>query len=146
MLTARLSRKPTTSTAGPRACSSRTRYRAAESAREAAEIDLRRVELALDDARLRIEEDVRAAVRERNASLERLDATQHAVKLADEQLGVERRRLEAGMSTSFQVLRLETDSAQARNALLTARVNHSVRLLDLQRAAGKLADQYTIPK
>jgi outer membrane protein TolC len=118
--------------------------RAAVSAEQTAEIELNRAELALQDARLRIEEDVRAAVRELNASVKRVEATQVAVELAAQQLAAERRRLEAGMSTSFQVLRLETDLAQARNAMIRAKVDYSVRQLDLQRAVGKLADRYTL--
>ena len=118
--------------------------RAAESAEQMAKIDLSRAELALQDTRLRIEEDVRAAVRELNASVKRIEATRQAVKLATEQLAAERRRFEAGMSTSFQVLRLETDLAQARNAFIRASVDYSVRQLDLQRAVGQLGNQYAV--
>ena len=118
--------------------------RAAESARQTAEIDLRRAELALQDTRLRIEEDVRVAVRELNASVQRIEATRHAVKLADEQLAVERRRFEAGMTTSFELLRLETDRAQARNAFIRASVEYSVRQLDLRRAVGRLDERFAV--
>jgi gold/copper resistance efflux pump len=114
--------------------------RAASSAHRAARIDARRAQLALDEVQRHIEADVRASVRELNGSIQRVEVTGRAVELASEQLAIERKRLEAGMSTAFQVLRLETDLSVARNAHDRARADHGLRRLDLSRATGVLPD------
>ncbi len=113
--------------------------RAAKNDRKAKELALQRAETALADARLQIEQDVRAAVRTVNASVQRIEATRRAQRLATEQLAAERLRLEAGTSTSFEVLRLETDLASARNALIRASTDYTVLKLDLERAVGRLS-------
>jgi outer membrane protein TolC len=114
--------------------------RAATSAHDVARIELQRAQLALDAMHKHIEADVRASVRGLNASIARVEITGRAVELAQQQLDAERARLEAGTSTAFQVLRLETDLAAARNAQAGARADYGLRKLDLSRAVGVLDD------
>jgi gold/copper resistance efflux pump len=116
--------------------------RAAESTHRAAQLSLQRAEVALADAKLAVEQDVRAAVRAVNANVKRIEAARTAERLAAAQLAAERARLEAGMSTSFQVLRLETDLASARLALIRATTDYAFRSLDLQRAVGRLHERH----
>ncbi len=73
-----------------------------------------------------------------NASVQRIEVIR-AERLAGEQLAAERLRLEAGTSTSFEVLRLETDLASARNALIRATTDYTVLKRDLERAVGRLS-------
>jgi outer membrane protein TolC len=116
--------------------------RAAESSHRAAQLTLQKAETALADAKLAVEQDVRAAVRSVNASVKRIEATRTAERLASEQLSAEKSRLEAGLSTSFQVLRLETDLSTARLARVRATTDYAFRKLDLARAVGQLHDRH----
>ncbi len=112
--------------------------RLARSGRDAAELSVRRTRLALRDAELGVASEVRSAVRAVNTSAKRVLATREAVRLAGEQLRAEKRLLEVGHSTSFRLLRLETDLAAARNARIAAVTDHLTQRFHLDRVVGRL--------
>ncbi|WP_373047115.1 TolC family protein [Vulgatibacter sp.] len=112
--------------------------RLARSGRDAAELSVRRTRLALRDAELGVASEVRSAVRAVNTSAKRVLATREAVRLAGEQLRAEKRLLEVGHSTSFRLLRLETDLAAARNARIAAVTDHLTQRFQLERVVGRL--------
>ncbi|HEY8368326.1 MAG TPA: TolC family protein [Thermodesulfobacteriota bacterium] len=118
--------------------------RVARSRLTSAELALRQAQLQVRTLELQIIEEVRAAVRAVNANAQRVQATREATRLAREQLTAEQRRLAVGLSTSFEVLRLQTDLATAQNAEITAITDYRVSLANLDRVAGVLLNRYGI--
>lgn len=115
---------------------------AARSQRDAAELSLKQLELATQDLEVQIDQEVRSAVRAVNSSYERVEASRVAVQLAEEQLRAEQLRLEAGLSTTFEVLRLQNDLVAAREQLIRAGTDYQTSRLALERADGTIAQRY----
>jgi outer membrane protein TolC len=105
------------------------------------ELALRQARMALRNLDLQVAEEVRAAVRAVNTNVKRVEATRESTRLAREQLTAEQKRLAVGLSTSFEVLRLQTDLATARNAEIRAITEYRVSLANLDRTAGTLLDR-----
>ncbi|HWP35262.1 MAG TPA: TolC family protein, partial [Thermodesulfobacteriota bacterium] len=107
----------------------------------AQELALRQRRTALRNLELQVAEEVRAAVRAVNTNIQRVRATREATRLARAQLEAEERRLAVGLSTSFEVLRLQADLATARNAEIRALADYRISLAALDRAVGTLLDR-----
>ncbi|HEX7126480.1 MAG TPA: TolC family protein, partial [Thermodesulfobacteriota bacterium] len=118
--------------------------RVARSRLTSAELALRQAQIQVRTLELQVTEEVRAAVRAVNANAQRVEATREATRLAREQLTAEQRRLAVGLSTSFEVLRLQTDLATAQNAEIVAITDYRVSLANLDRVAGVLLNRYGI--
>ncbi len=78
---------------------------------------------------------VREAVRRIEADVRRVEATKAARALAEEQLRVEQKRLEAGVTTTFNVLSFQRDLAEAQASEIKAitTYNQDLANLDLQK-------------
>ncbi|PTL36218.1 hypothetical protein CLG94_06055 [Candidatus Methylomirabilis limnetica] len=78
---------------------------------------------------------VREAVRRIDADVRRVEATRAARALAEEQLRVEQKRLEAGVTTTFNVLSFQRDLAVAQASEIQAitTYNQDLANLDLQK-------------
>jgi len=78
---------------------------------------------------------VREAVRRIEADVRRVEATRAARALAEEQLRVEQKRLEAGVTTTFNVLSFQRDlaAAQASEIQAITTYNQDLANLDLQK-------------
>lgn len=111
-------------------------------AHERARLALRQAQAALRSQELRVEEEVRGAVRAVNANAQRVASMRHAVQLAREQLAAEEKRLASGHSTSFQVLRLQTDLTQVRHDEVSAVTDYVTSLSQLDRATGTLLARF----
>jgi outer membrane protein len=105
--------------------------------------------LALDEARaslrsleLQVTEDVRSALRNLDASTKRVEATRRASELAREQLTAGEKRLATGLSTAFEVLRLQTDLAAAQNAEIAAMIAYRTNAVRVELATGDLFGHY----
>lgn len=112
--------------------------RSADGAHEQARIALEQARLVLRDTELKIVEEVRTALRNLEASRQRVEATRRATALAREQLALGAKRLESGLATTFEVLRLQTDLATAQNAEIAAAVAVQTSLVRVQLATGAL--------
>lgn len=118
--------------------------RTARSRLTSADLGLRQARTGLQSLELQVAEEVRSAVRAVNTNAQRVEATREATRLAREQLTAEQRRLAVGLSTSFEVLRLQTDLAEAQNREIQAVTDYRVSLTDLDRVAGVLLDRFSI--
>ena len=116
--------------------------RAARGAHDKARLELDAAKLALRSLELQVTEDVRRAVRDLDASAKRVEATRRAVGLARDQLAAGEKRLGTGMSTAFEVLRLQTDLAAAQNAEIAAVIAYRTSVVRVQLAAGGLYSVY----
>ncbi len=118
--------------------------RVARSRLTSAELTLRQAQTRLRSLDLQVAEEVRSAVRAVNTNAQRVQATREASRLAREQLTAEQRRLAVGLSTSFEVLRLQTDLATARNREIQAITDYRVSLANLDRVAGLILDRFGV--
>jgi outer membrane protein len=110
--------------------------RAAAGAHRQASLALQEARLALRSLELEVTEQVRVAVRDLEASRRRIESTRRSAELARAQLSAGERRLEAGLSTAFEILRLQTDLAAAEDAVIAAAVDFRMSTVALHLATG----------
>lgn len=110
-----------------------------------AQLAQRRFELAaarqaLASQRQAVIAEVREAVRNLEASAKAINAAVKARELAEKNLEAELKKFENGMSTNFQVLKIQEDLAAAQVAELQARVAYRQSMVAYQVAVGTLLE------
>ena len=105
------------------------------------ENELTRSHLLVEQAGREITRQVRGATRQVRTSQLRIVAARAQVVAARQALAVERQRLETGGSTTFNVLRLQEDLADAERSELDALVSYQKGIVELERARGTLVEQ-----
>ncbi len=88
---------------------------------------------SLKNLELQIIQQVREAVRRIEANAKRVDANRAARVLAEEQLRVEQRRLEAGVTTTFNVLSFQRDLAAAQANEIRSIADYFESLVNLEK-------------
>lgn len=117
--------------------------RTARNATKAAWAQLRAARLRYDQLETEIAAEVREAVRQVRYQAEAVRAAKKSLDLAQRQLQAEQQRRQEGISTNFEVLRLQRDLTTAMNGERTARGNFAKALVALKAAQGLLADTTT---
>lgn len=84
---------------------------------------------------------VREAVRRIDADVRRVEATRAARALAEEQLRVEQKRLEAGVTTTFNVLSFQRDLAAAQASEIQAITTYNQDLANLELQKGTILEK-----
>ena len=84
---------------------------------------------------------VREGVRRIEADVRRVEATRAARALAEEQLRVERKRLEAGVTTTFNVLSFQRDLAAAQASEIQAITTYNQDLANLELVKGTVLEK-----
>lgn len=112
-----------------------------------ARADARRAQLELeqtatDEARTRqlIMVEVRQTIRNIETSLKGIAATQAAREAAEKNLDAQRKRFDNGMSTNFDVLRVQNDLASARRAEIRSLTAYQKSVTAYHRAVGDLLE------
>ena len=95
---------------------------------------------SLKNLELQIIQQVREAVRRIEANARRVDASRAARVLAEEQLRVEQRRLEAGVSTTFNVVSFQRDLTAAEANELRAIADYFESLVNLDHVRGTVLE------
>ena len=95
---------------------------------------------SLKNLELQITQQVREGVRRIEANARRVDANRAARALAEEQLRVEQRRLEAGVSTTFNVLQFQRDLTAAEANELRALADYFEALVNLEKVQGTVLE------
>jgi outer membrane protein TolC len=101
--------------------------------REKSELNVRSVE---QDIRV----DVRVAARAVTSGAKRVAAARSNTVLQRKNVEAEQKKYENGMSTSFEVLRIQTDLSDAQVAEIRAVLDYTKALADLERAKGTLLE------
>jgi outer membrane protein TolC len=114
--------------------------RAAESTYTKARLTAEQAKTSLKQLELQIVQQVREAVRRVEANTKRVDANRAARALAEEQLRVEQRRLEAGVTTTFNVLSFQRDLSAAQANELRAIADYVESLANLERVRGTVLE------
>ena len=106
--------------------------------RRRAELNLERSEQARIDVQQDIAIQVRQAARDIGTAARQIAASQAARDAAEQNLEAERRRFENGMSTNFDVLRVQQALTEARSREIAALVRHNQAVAAYHRAVGDL--------
>ena len=106
--------------------------------------DVRRAEMDLAETRQAIRIDVRRAVRDVEVGLRQIDLAREALELAGEKLDIERRKLQEGLSSTFQLGRFEDDLVRAQNREVDAVVGYRNALTSLDRTLGTTLETWGI--
>jgi len=105
-------------------------------------VERERQGVALRETELNAVAEVRAAVREVELQVLRVDVTAEAVRLQTEVYDGERKRLENDLSTPFQVREFQRDLLTAIDNATRARLDLEVARTSLLQAQGKLLSAY----
>jgi len=109
-----------------------------------AQLEEEQAKVSLRNLELQITAEVREAVRRVEADTKRVDATKAARVLAEEQLRIEQKRLEAGVSTTFEVLRFQRDLAAAQANEVKVLTDYNKSLATLDRVRGVVLEKHRI--
>jgi outer membrane protein len=112
--------------------------RAARGAIAESDLDAARTKVELDQLKTVVVTDVRQAARRVETASKQIDAAVAARKAQETNLDAERKRYENGMSTSFEITRIQDDLTAARSSEITAVVGYRTALADYYRAIGTL--------
>jgi outer membrane protein TolC len=118
--------------------------RAAESTYTKARLTVEQAKTSLRQLELQIVQQVREAVRRVESDAKRVEANRAARTLAEEQLRVERRRLEAGVTTTFNVLSFQRDLSAAQANEIRAIADYYRSLANLEKVRGTVLETYRI--
>lgn len=99
---------------------------------------LRQIEIRQKELRNRVELEVRQALASLASAQSQLQVAEHAVALSEDELGRARRRYEAGLATSVDVVDAETRLENARNDRVAAQFNSTQARIDLAQATGTI--------
>jgi outer membrane protein len=114
--------------------------RSAEASYTKARLTAEQAKTSLKQLELQIVQQVREGVRRVEANARRVDANRAARILAEEQLRVEQRRLEAGVTTTFNVLSFQRDLAQAQASEIRAIADYYNSLANLESVRGTVLE------
>jgi len=118
--------------------------RAARSEAERVRLLLEQAQASLRNVDQQVAVEVREAVRQIRATLERIAATRRARELAAEQLRIEEKRLQAGVSTTFQVLQFQDDLTRAEANEIRASTDYRKALATLDRVTGTILEKHQL--
>ena len=105
---------------------------------------LRRAEMALAEHRQSIRIEVRRAVHDVAVALRQIDLAAQARELEERKVDVERRKLQQGLSSAFQLSRFEDDLVAAQQRELDAEARYRDSLAGLDRTLGTTLDRWGI--
>ncbi|MCZ6480359.1 MAG: TolC family protein, partial [candidate division NC10 bacterium] len=109
-----------------------------------AQLEVQQAQVSLRDLEFEITAQVREAVRRVKADAKLVAEIRAARELAEEQLRIEQIRLEAGVSTTFEVLRFQRDLAVAQSAEVRSLTNYYKSIANLDRVRGVVLEKHRI--
>jgi len=118
--------------------------RQARGAYQRAQLEEEQQTFTLADTELRVAQEARQAVRAVDTDWQRIGVTKLASRLASEQLDAEKKKLEVGVSTSFDVLQFEEDLTDARRNEVGAQIDYLQSLAQYDLAVGRTLEVHGI--
>ena len=118
--------------------------RAARAASAIADLDLESAEAALAQTEQQITTQVRQAARQVDSAAKQIDAARASVRFQERSLDAEKKRYENGMSSSFEITRIQQDLTSAKSRLVTAIIGYRTALTTLQQSTGQLLTTYSV--
>jgi outer membrane protein TolC len=118
--------------------------RAARGAYQRAQVIRRQAEQRLEQTKQSLVLNVRLAVRNLLTNRVLVESNEQAVRLQEQNVIAEEKRLRLGTTTSYQVLQVQEDLTAAQTMLLQAQIAYEKALVDLYLAQGTLLDEYGV--
>jgi len=88
--------------------------------------------------------EVRDAIRETQTSRKRIDASRETIRYVEDQLGGARKRLEAGLASSYDVLEVLGQLDKARTSELKAVMDYNVAQSKIRLADASNLNRYDV--
>ncbi len=118
--------------------------RAARAASAIADLDVASAETALAQIEQQITTQVRQAARQVDSAAKQIDAARASVRFQERTLDAEKKRYENGMSSSFEITRIQQDLTAAKSRQVTAVIAYRTALTTLQQVTGQLLSTYSV--
>jgi outer membrane protein TolC len=118
--------------------------RAARAASTSADLELERQETILRDIEQQVTTEVRQAARQVDSAAKQIDAARASARFEESSLNAEKKKYENGMSSSFEITRVQQDLTAAKSREVTAVVAYRTALTQLQQATGQLLSTYNV--
>jgi outer membrane protein TolC len=118
--------------------------RGARAASTIADLQLESARTALAQTEQQVTTEVRQAVRQVESAAKQIDAAEASVRFQIRSLDAEKKRYENGMSSSFEITRIQQDLTAAKSRQVTAIIAYRTALTQLQQATGQLLPEYSI--
>ena len=118
--------------------------RAARAASASANLELERQQTILDDIQTQVITEVRQAARRVDSAAKQIEAARASVTFQERSLDAERKRYENGMSSSFEITRIQQDVTSARSREVSAVIAYRTALTQFQQATGQLLSSYGV--
>jgi outer membrane protein TolC len=118
--------------------------RAAQADHLRAQLELRQSETSLQRTRNQIRLEVRNAIIGLQQARAQVQAARVAVERSEQTLDAEQKKLRAGISTSYNVIRVQRDLFSAQLAEVQARVSYAKARVEMDRARGTTLEQRRI--
>jgi len=112
--------------------------RAARARKASADIILTRERVALEELRQLTITEVRQAARRVDTAAKSIDAARVSREFQLKNLDAQKKKYENGMSTNFEITRIQQDVTQARSNEVAAVVNYRTALAEYYRVTGRL--------
>jgi outer membrane protein TolC len=106
-----------------------------------ADLALERGMFELDDLELAVTTEVRRVIRALDASAEGIQSARVSQRLEERNYEAEKKRYDNGMSTSFQVLRIQEDLIRARSTFVSAVATYRRALALHYQSIGRLTEE-----
>ena len=109
-----------------------------------AKVDVQKQQLRLEDIRAGLEQDVFNGVRDTEVRWKEYTLATRARELSLQKVEIERKKLQAGRSSNFQVLSYETDLRNTENARLAALIAYLNAQAELDNTLGTTLESWDI--
>lgn len=116
------------------------RNRSARARATIADLAVEQGRVNLEQIRQAVQAEVRVAVRGLDTARQQMESARVSVTLAEKNLDAERKKYDNGLSTSFEILRVQDDLTAARSRLVAAETGYRMALVEYHRSVGKLLD------
>jgi len=118
--------------------------RGARAASAIADLALESAETTLDQTEQQITTEVRQAARQVTSAAKQIEAARASVHFEERSLDAEKKRYENGMSSSFEITRIQQDLTSAKSRQVTAIIGYRTALTTLQQVTGQLLSTYNV--
>jgi outer membrane protein len=118
--------------------------RSARAASLSADLELERQETILADIEQQVTTEVRQAARQVDTAAKQIEAARASVGFQMRSLDAERKRYENGMSSSFEITRIQQDVTSAKSREVSAVIAYRTALTQFQQATGQLLPTYHV--
>lgn len=118
--------------------------RAADAREAAAALALTKARIDAKNLEIEIDYGVRKTLRDLDVAERVIKAREEALRFADQQLEVERTKLDAQTSTNFQVFEVEDQRNRRRTEVVQAWTDYRLKVFDLERITGAPLAELTV--